>query len=114
MESSSKNDGQWSVDSSRLTDLRIPPTLTGVLQARLDALPPTERELLQRASVVGRVFWDDVVSSLKNAGEPPLQNIPDALTNLNNRELIRQREDSVFDGTKEYIFRHTILHRCHL
>ncbi|MBI1281580.1 MAG: tetratricopeptide repeat protein [Anaerolineaceae bacterium] len=105
-----KNDDKWSVDSSRLTDLRIPPTLTGVLQARLDALPPTERDLLQRASVVGRIFWDDVVSYLKTEEDQPLKNIPDALQNLNNRELIRQREVSVFDGTKEYIFRHTILH----
>src|SRR5262249_43672279 len=54
-----KEDSKWSVNSSRLTDLRIPPTLPGVLQARLDALPPAERDLLQRASVVGRVFWDD-------------------------------------------------------
>ncbi len=105
-----KNDGKWSVDSSRLTDLRIPPTLTGVLQARLDALPPAERDLLQRASVVGRIFWDDAVSHLQTEEDPPLKNIAEALATLNNRELIRKREDSVFDGTQEYIFRHTILH----
>lgn len=105
-----KNTDAWTVDSSRLTNLRIPPTLTGVLQARLDALPPTERDLLQRASVVGRIFWDDAVSHLQTDEDPPLQNIAESLATLNSRELIRKREDSVFDGTHEYIFRHTILH----
>jgi class 3 adenylate cyclase/tetratricopeptide (TPR) repeat protein len=105
-----KGESSWSVDGSRLTDLRIPPTLTGVLQARLDALPPEERDLLQRASVVGRIFWDDAVSHLQTEDEPPLQNIPNLLEALHRRELIRRREDSVFDSTREYIFRHNILH----
>ncbi len=105
-----KGDEHWSVDSSRLTDLRIPPTLTGVLQARLDALPTAERDLLQRASVVGRIFWDDAVSHLQTEDEPALQNIPALLEALHRRELIRRREDAAFDGTHEYIFRHNILH----
>ncbi len=105
-----KSEPEWLVDSSRLTDLRIPPTLTGVLQARLDALPPAERELLQRAAVVGRIFWDDAVSHLRTEEETPLQDIGQLLDALHRRELIRAREDSVFDGTHEYIFRHNILH----
>ena len=55
---------RWHVETARLAALRVPPTLTGVLQARLDGLPPAERELLQRASVVGRIFWDDAVAQL--------------------------------------------------
>ncbi|MCW5853429.1 MAG: AAA family ATPase, partial [Anaerolineae bacterium] len=48
----------WRVDLDRLNAVRVPPTLVGVLQARLDALAPAERETLKRASVVGQVFWD--------------------------------------------------------
>ena len=46
--------------------LRIirPEEVFRALQARLDALPREERELLQRASVVGRLFWDAVVARL--------------------------------------------------
>src|SRR6185312_4241437 len=40
------------VESGRLAELKVPPTLTGVLQARLDGLSAGERETLQRASVV--------------------------------------------------------------
>jgi predicted ATPase/class 3 adenylate cyclase len=100
----------WSIDARRLTDLRIPPTLTGVLQARLDALPDAERAVLQRASVVGRIFWDSAVAALQVDGEPTVDHLPDCLTALHRRELIRSREQSAFSGAEEYIFRHNILH----
>lgn len=41
----------WTVDIERLSMTRIPATLTGVLQARLDGLPTDERLALQQASV---------------------------------------------------------------
>ena len=45
----------------RLEQVEVPSTLRSVLQARLDALSVAERLALQRASVIGRVFWDDAV-----------------------------------------------------
>src|SRR5256714_3343964 len=44
----------WSVDATRLGEVHVPPTLTGVLQARLDKLSAEEKSALQRASVIGR------------------------------------------------------------
>ncbi|MEZ4671804.1 MAG: tetratricopeptide repeat protein [Anaerolineae bacterium] len=105
-----KSPTKWTMDTARLTDLRIPPTLTGVLQARLDALPDDERTLLQRAAVIGRIFWDTPLARLRADGEPPLENIHETLAALRRRELINWREMSVFDGAEEYIFRHNILH----
>jgi hypothetical protein len=49
---------------TRLASLSIPPTLTGVLQTRLDALDAGERRTLQRAAVVGRRFWDAAIRSM--------------------------------------------------
>ena len=57
-------DDVWRVDLDRLDRGAVPSTLTGVLQARLDALVAEERRTLQCASVVGRVFWDAAVSAL--------------------------------------------------
>ena len=48
---------------------RCPSTLRSVLQARLDALSEDERLALQRASVIGRVFWDDAVDYLRVDGD---------------------------------------------
>jgi predicted ATPase len=63
-------DGErWQVRLDRLETIHIPATLTGVLQARLDSLSVAERETLQRASVVGRLFWDAAVAYV--AGTEP-------------------------------------------
>ncbi len=57
-----KEEERWQVETQRLEQLQVPPTLAGVLQARLDSLPVEERVVLQQASVVGRLFWDQVVA----------------------------------------------------
>ena len=56
------------VDAERLLVTQVPPTLTGVLQARLDGLPAAEKRALQQASVVGAVFWDQALAAIDDAG----------------------------------------------
>ena len=105
-----KGDPNWSVDTTRLSTVRIPATLTGVLQARLDTLPPALYQLLQRASVIGRIFWDAAAIRLSQeaAGLEPAE-AKAMLEELRDREMILQREESGFAGTVEYVFRHAIL-----
>jgi serine/threonine protein kinase/tetratricopeptide (TPR) repeat protein len=105
-----KGDPDWSVDTTRLSTVRVPATLTGVLQARLDTLPQPLQHLLQRASVVGRIFWDAAAIHLsRESGELTADEVQDMLENLRDREMILQREESGFAGTVEYVFRHAIL-----
>jgi tetratricopeptide (TPR) repeat protein len=105
----------WEVTLDRLKALRIPRTLTGVLQARLDALPAEERCVLQCASVVGRMFWDATVVDLLRASAECLGSAPESghvqalLDAACARELIFQRSRSVFQATEEYSFKHAIL-----
>jgi tetratricopeptide (TPR) repeat protein len=84
-----------------------------VLQARLDGLPALERKVLHRASVAGRVFWDDLTVRMKDPGEAesvkPAREIGGALANLQGRELIYSKDASTFSGTTEYLFKHTVL-----
>jgi hypothetical protein len=65
-----------------LTDLRISPTVHGVLAARIDRLAPEEKLLLQQLSVIGRAFPralvqrvitlpDDELSRLASTTEVP-------------------------------------------
>jgi tetratricopeptide (TPR) repeat protein len=104
---------QWHIELDRLEAARVPATLTGVLQARLDGLPPTEREELQHAAVVGRVFWSNVVERMHNPDTAAIKT-PSAtgehLTLLKGKELIFERPKPTFAGTHEYIFKHAILH----
>ena len=101
----------WRVEPERLAGVHVPPTLTGVLQARLDSLPPEEKMLLQRAAVVGRLFWDAAVVELeaKVDGELDREKIASLLDAVRDRELVFRRERSAFAGAEEYIFKHALL-----
>ncbi|WNG44078.1 AAA family ATPase [Archangium minus] len=102
-------DGErWHVEPRRLTSLRVPSTLSGVLQARLDSLPVHEREILQRASVVGRIFWDEALARMGRDEDPPVK-LHEALAVLQDRELIFEQSTPAFAGTREYIFKHAIV-----
>lgn len=101
----------WRVEPQRLAEIEVPSTLAGVLQARLDSLPPQERSVLQQASVVGRLFWDRLVAHIQaeggGGGDPQL--VPVALSALRERELVYRREESAFAGAVEYLFKHEVL-----
>ncbi len=90
----------WHVLDERLEEAHVPATLRSVLQARLDALSEAERVALQRASVVGRVFWDDAVDCLGSGDSMPAAEIATAaaLDQLRTREIVFERERSTFDA----------------
>ncbi len=102
-----RGDGAWDVRVDRIDQVRVPSTLKGVLQARLDSLEGPERTVLQRASVIGRVFWDDAVAQMGDAAaDLP---VAAALDRLRGRELVRQRGSSAFDSAREFLFKHALL-----
>ena len=96
-------DGEhWSVVPERLRQVRVPATLVGVLQARLDALPAAHRLALQQASIVGHVFWDHALAAI----DPQA---PSAMPALRGRALVHSRDLSAFEGTQEESFHHHLL-----
>ncbi|HEX8351675.1 MAG TPA: protein kinase, partial [Pyrinomonadaceae bacterium] len=103
---------EWSVDATRLAAAQVPPTLTGVLQARLDRLTPGEKTVLQRASVIGRVFWDGAVEHLGaglTADDVGAADVGRVLESLRGKELVYRREASAFAAAREYTFKHALL-----
>ena len=94
----------WQLLPDRLRGARIPGTLTGVLQARLDALAAPERHALQLASVVGPVFWDDALAELDPNAMP---NLPA----LQRKAMVQARAESSIEGTREESFQHHLLHQ---
>ncbi len=108
-----KEDSHWEVHLERLAEVHVPSTLTGVLQARLARLPESEHALIQQASVIGRVFWDQVLMHLNRADIQVYEEkvIREGLTNLRMREMIFQRETSTFEDAREHYFKHAVLHQ---
>jgi len=107
--------GQWEVKPERLVEGQVPATLTGILQARLDRLQPSERDGLQRAAVVGRVFWDSVVARLHESDTAHAPTIALSALGpiwqvLQQREMVFSRQTSTFAGGQEFIFKHAIFH----
>ena len=94
----------WRLLPDRLHKARIPGTLTGVLQARLDALAAPERRALQLSSVIGPVFWDDALRSLDASAVPNL-------AALQRKAMVHTRGESTFEGTREASFQHHLLHQ---
>ena len=77
------------VNADRLLQVRVPSTLAGVLQARLDALSSQELATLQHASVIGHVFWDEAPQRMAPVASG-------ALEGLMRRDLARGRGTSAF------------------
>ena len=89
-------------DPNRSAKLDLPDTVRGVLQARLDGLPPAQKEVLKVASVVGRVFWFGAVSALMP--DVPHDDLLTVLDGLKARELVRLQGQSTLSGEREYTF----------
>jgi class 3 adenylate cyclase/tetratricopeptide (TPR) repeat protein len=97
---------RWTVADDVVAGIEVPGTLRGVLQARLDSLDRGHRSVIDRAAVVGRVFWDEAVAELgADSGPPP----PDAYERLRANEVVFQRPTSMFEGTREFSFRHSLM-----
>jgi tetratricopeptide (TPR) repeat protein len=94
----------WTAQADRLNSLRLPTTLVGLLQARLDALPAGERTAARQASIVGHVFWDDALQALDASA-------PQALPALQRAAFVKARDSSDFEGTPERQFDHQLLHQ---
>jgi class 3 adenylate cyclase/tetratricopeptide (TPR) repeat protein len=98
------DDVPWTVQADGLATLRLPTTLVGLLQARLDALPAAERQAARQASVIGHVFWDDALQALDASAAQ-------ALPALQRTAYVREHATSDFEGTPERQFDHHLLHQ---
>lgn len=81
-------------------DFDVPDSVQAVLAARIDLLDPAEKDALQAAAVIGRVFWSGPVYELVQ-GEPDLRV-------LEERDFIRRRSSSSMAGEREYAIKHAL------
>ena len=85
--------------------LPVPESIQALLAARLDTLPPDQKQMLGDASVVGKVFWVGAVAAMGER-EPLAVNVPSS--SLGRREFVRPYERSSMGGEREYAFWHVL------
>ena len=99
-----RENGHWRAAAS-IEFVTLPDTVQGVLAARIDLLGQAEKQAIQSAAVVGRIFWAGAVARL-GGEDGPLSEI--VLAALQERDLVSARESSSFAGEREYIFKHVL------
>jgi class 3 adenylate cyclase/tetratricopeptide (TPR) repeat protein len=92
---------QGSVD-----ELVMPETLQGLISARLDSLSGEEKELVQSASVVGKVFWSGALAAV---GDQNRFEVEELLHGLERKEFIRRERRSSVEGETQYAFLHLLV-----
>lgn len=107
-----RDTGAWSIHEGKLGELSLPPTIQGVMQARLDRLEPEAHEALARAAVIGRTFWEGALEKLRRTGATagPVMPTTEVLSHLRARRLLHGRETSALPGEREYAFAESALH----
>jgi class 3 adenylate cyclase/tetratricopeptide (TPR) repeat protein len=95
-----EGDGGYVV-SGPLASLAIPDNLAGLVGARLDALPPDERELLGYAAVLGQSFTLDALVTLTGLADREVARAVDA---LDRRELVTLDTDPRSPERGQYRF----------
>ena len=96
-----RRDGTWRLE--REGDLPLPETVHGMIAARLDALSRDEKELVQDAAVIGKVFWPGAVASMGDRSQFALE---EPLHALERKEFIRRERRSAVAGETQYAFLH--------
>jgi class 3 adenylate cyclase len=99
-------DGVWRA-SPNVEDVPIPPSISLLLAARLERLAPAERQVAERASVVGRVFEQAAVVEL--SGDEARPGVPAMLLALVRKELVRPERGDMLTRGLAFKFRHVLI-----
>lgn len=83
-----------------LSQLRLPPTVQGILAARIDRLDPAHKELLQRLAVMGR---EASLALIREVGAQLSGELDEMLSALQRGEFIYEQPES---GVSGYKFKH--------
>ncbi|HEY4659782.1 MAG TPA: AAA family ATPase, partial [Gemmatimonadaceae bacterium] len=97
-----QRDGRWAV-AREIGAIEIPPTLQGLITARLDRVAPEVKRLLQSASIVGRLFSTSALAAI--GGETPGA---DLLREAARRDLITEVDERAPGEGRVHRFKHAL------
>jgi class 3 adenylate cyclase/tetratricopeptide (TPR) repeat protein len=94
-----RRNGNWRA-AELPEDFEVPDSVQAVIASRIDLLETREKNGLQAAAVIGRVFWPGPVRELVD--EEPDWSV------LEDKDFIRRRSGSSMEGETEYAIKHAL------
>jgi predicted ATPase len=85
-----------------LSQLRLPPTVQGILAARIDRQPSEHKQLLQALAVIGRESSLGLLRQVASPAETPLEQM---VTDLQVSEFIYEQPGA---SSVAYVFKHAL------
>lgn len=111
-------DGTWTVHLDKLEGAEMPLSIEDAIAARVAALAPAERSLLERAAVMGGVFWlgalvsasrlERAAPALWGGAEDIGAQFKDLLSSLAERDYVLPLPDASLPGEVEFAFKHNL------
>src|SRR5215218_2007840 len=99
-------EGQARNQVTTIPDIPVPETVHGLIAARLDALAPEVRAMVQDAAVVGRVFWPGAVAAMNGSRDAEVRA---GLAELERKQLVQRARTSSVQHQDEYVFWHALV-----
>lgn len=85
------------------TDIQVPKNVQGVLAARLDRLPLEDKRVAQHAAIVGRIFWQRLLSDIID------HPVSTSLASIEERQMVMRLTESQIADDWEWLFRHVLV-----
>jgi class 3 adenylate cyclase/tetratricopeptide (TPR) repeat protein len=105
-DTASERHARGEVEGGLSSLVEVPGSITSIIAARLDALPPRVKSVLQDASVVGKVFWSGALAAISHLDEA---DVLKALRELSKRELVSRLRTSRMQSNEELAFSHVLV-----
>jgi class 3 adenylate cyclase len=107
---------QMQAEQGRGHRLPVPDSVHAIIAARLDLLSRPEKQLLQDAAVIGKVFWTGAVAALggisgrtRGGGQRGGTEPAELVHALERKQFIRRERASSVAGQTQYAFTHVLL-----
>jgi predicted ATPase/class 3 adenylate cyclase len=99
-------DGSVYRPAGEITTLEVPESLHALAAARLDGLPPAERELVQQVCILGKTFTREAVEALTKLPSEELERL---LAGLVRKEVLSLQADPRMPERGQYAFLQELL-----
>ena len=98
-----EKNGKWRITRD-VAEISIPPSVQDILAARIDRLPPQDKQVTQHASIIGRIFWQHILNKITET-----DTVEPTLFLLEMRQLAERMEESQIVEDWEWVFHHGLI-----